>query len=70
MFIDKLEKIKEDLNKHNYSKSILFEECVNNRLNQNLQIYIKELSYSEEYLLKKKEVTVLQRLRGKKWIIL
>ena len=66
MFIDKLEKIKEDLNKHNYSKSILFEECVNNRLNQNLQIYIKELSYSEEYLLKKKEVTVLQRLRGKK----
>ena len=66
MFIDKLEQIKEDLNKHNYSKSILFEECVNNRLNQNLQIYIKELSYSEEYLLKKKEVTVLQRLRGKK----
>lgn len=66
MFIDKLEKIKEDLNKHNYSKSILFEECVNNRLNQNLQSYIKELGYSEEYLLKKKEVTVLQRLRGKK----
>ena len=65
MFIDKLEQIKEDLNKHNYSKSILFEECVNNRLNQNLQIYIKELSYSEEYLLKKKEVTVLQRLKIK-----
>lgn len=54
-----------DLNKHKEPPNILYEQCVKERLDDNLYNYCHELDNSISYLSHRKNETILKKVSSK-----
>lgn len=63
MFIDKLLKIKEEVNTHNnINREQYYKQCISDRLNKSLDTYYKELSRSVNLISNTEAKKVIKKL--------